>query len=72
MIGRHHAILEKAVSLGLSSRHFLAFKFVNLATGTAFDVGAAHKYNLYLSPPEKLGHVCGSANSCARVGSRWA
>lgn len=41
MISGHHTILEKAVSLSFSSRHFLAFQFVNLATGTALDVAAS-------------------------------
>jgi len=40
MLSRHHTISEKAFSLCFSSSHFLAFQFVNLATGTALDVAA--------------------------------
>jgi len=41
MISRHHTISEKTVSPGFSSRHFLAFRFVNLATGTALAVAGS-------------------------------
>jgi len=41
MTGRRHTMSESAVSPRISSCHFLAFPFVNTATGTALDVAAS-------------------------------